>query len=160
MTSRAPSDLEVMLEEAEFPAELIERARLLREKLVAARTTKYNVDARATERIDAGGRAVILVPGQVEDDASIQRGSPQLKRNVDLLAAVRARHPDAFIVYKPHPDVEAGFRRGRVSRRRCGALCRPCGRPWLDTRSHRGGRPGGDDDVAGRLRGASARQGP
>ena len=65
-----------MLEEAEFPPELVERARLLREKLVAARTTKYNVAARAHERIDAGGRPIILVPGQVEDDASIQRGSP------------------------------------------------------------------------------------
>jgi capsular polysaccharide export protein len=55
------------------------------------------------------------VPGQVEDDASIQRGSPELQRNVELLAAVRGHYPDAFIVYKPHPDVEAGFRRGRVS---------------------------------------------
>ena len=40
---RTPSDLEVMLEEADFPADLVERARVLRERLVAARTTKYNV---------------------------------------------------------------------------------------------------------------------
>lgn len=113
--SRGPSDLEVMLEEADFPVELVERARKLREKLVAARTTKYNVSARQGERIDAGGRAKILVPGQVEDDASIQRGSPRFKHNIELLQAVRARHPDAFVIYKPHPDVEAGFRRGRVS---------------------------------------------
>jgi capsular polysaccharide export protein len=38
-----------------------------------------------------------------------------MKRNVDLLKAVRERNPDAFILYKPHPDVEAGYRRGRVS---------------------------------------------
>jgi capsular polysaccharide export protein len=113
--SRGTSDLEAMLEEAEFPPDLVERARLLREQLDVARTTKYNVAARAPERIDSGGRPIILVPGQVEDDASIQRGSPELKRNIDLLAAVRARRPDDFIVYKPHPDVEAGFRRGRVS---------------------------------------------
>lgn len=112
--SRGPSDLEIMLEEAEFPPELIERARNLREKLVAAGTTKYNVSARSEARVESDGRTVILVPGQVEDDASIQRGSPQLKRNIDLLAAVRKRHPDAVILYKPHPDVEAGFRRGRV----------------------------------------------
>ena len=55
------------------------------------------------------------MPGQVADDASIQRGSPILKRNIDLLKAVRARQPDAFIVYKPHPDVEAGFRPGRIA---------------------------------------------
>jgi capsular polysaccharide export protein len=112
-----PSDLEVMLEEADFPPEMIERAARLREKLVASRTTKYNVNARPLERIESGGVPIILVPGQVEDDASIQRGSPYLKRNIDLLKAVRVRHPDDFIVYKPHPDVEAGYRRGRVSER-------------------------------------------
>lgn len=112
--SRRPSDLEIMLEEAEFPPDLLERARLLREKLVAARTTKYNVAALPHDRIDAGDRPILLVPGQVEDDASIQRGSPHVSRNIDLLRAVRARHPQAFVVYKPHPDVEAGFRRGRV----------------------------------------------
>ncbi|MGH8513797.1 MAG: hypothetical protein ACREV8_07620, partial [Gammaproteobacteria bacterium] len=112
--SRGPSDIEVMLEEAEFPPDLVERARQLREKLVATRTTKYNVDAVRQERIDGKGRPIVLVPGQVEDDASIQRGSPTFKHNIDLLEAVRKRHPDAFVVYKPHPDVEAGFRRGRV----------------------------------------------
>ena len=65
--------------------------------------------------IDSGGRPIILVPGQVEDDASIQRGSPAMKRNIDLLRAVRQRNRDAFVIYKPHPDVEAGFRKGRVS---------------------------------------------
>jgi len=58
----------------------------------------------------------------VEDDASIHRGSPRLKRNVDLLRAVRERHPDGFVVYKPHPDVEAGFRRGRVPKERAAEL--------------------------------------
>jgi capsular polysaccharide export protein len=113
--SRQPSDLEVMLEEGEFPPELIERARLLRERLVTSGTTKYNVDLSGEARVESGGRPLILVPGQVEDDASIQRGSPQLQRNIDLLAAVRRRHPDAYVLYKPHPDVEAGIRRGRVS---------------------------------------------
>jgi capsular polysaccharide export protein len=112
--SRQQSDLEAMLEEAEFPASLVERAARLREKLVAAGTTKYNVDRHSHVRIDSGGRPFVLVPGQVEDDASIEKGSPRFKRNVELLTAARARHPDAFVVYKPHPDVEAGFRRGRI----------------------------------------------
>src|SRR5579871_5194535 len=34
--------------------------------------------------------------------------------NADLLARVRAANPDAFIIYKPHPDVEAGHRAGMV----------------------------------------------
>jgi len=32
-----------------------------------------------------------------------------------LLEAVRAADPDAYVIYKPHPDVLAGHRRGAVS---------------------------------------------
>jgi len=34
--------------------------------------------------------------------------------NRDLLAAARAANPAAVLLYKPHPDVEAGLRRGKV----------------------------------------------
>lgn len=110
------SALERMLQDGDFPPALLERARRLRESLVAAGTTKYNVREESGIRIDSGGRPVILVPGQVEDDASIERGSPHVKHNIDLLKAARARHPEAFVIYKPHPDVESGFRMGRVPR--------------------------------------------
>lgn len=120
--SRRGSDLELMLEEAEFPPELVERARRLREQLVAAGTTKYNVAGQGRPRIETGGRPFVLVPGQVEDDESIRRGSPRMKRNIKLLETVRRRHPDAFIVFKPHPDVEARIRRGRVSTDRAAAF--------------------------------------
>jgi hypothetical protein len=53
-------------------------------------------------------------PGQVEDDASILTGAGEVRTNLALLEAVRAANPDATILYKPHPDVEAGLRRGRV----------------------------------------------
>ena len=109
-----PSELERLIETGGFSPALLERAQRLRRLLVARGTTKYNVGGRADLRIDSGGRTIVLVPGQVEDDASVRFGSPHLRRNADLLAAARRRHPDAFIVYKPHPDVEAGFRRGRV----------------------------------------------
>ena len=35
--------------------------------------------------------------------------------NLDLLQRVRAVEPDAHIVYRPHPDVQAGLRRGHLS---------------------------------------------
>lgn len=54
------------------------------------------------------------MPGQVEDDASIRLGAGTIATNLALLQAVRAAHPDAVIVYKPHPDVEAGLRPGAV----------------------------------------------
>jgi capsular polysaccharide export protein len=112
--SSAASDLEALIETGDFPPAVVERAARLRRLLVERGTTKYNVAPREGLAIHAEGRPVVLVPGQVEDDASIARGSPAIRRNIDLLAAARARHPHAFIVYKPHPDVEAGFRRGRV----------------------------------------------
>jgi len=110
-----PSELEDTLQNGDFPPDLLARAARLRSLLVAAGTTKYNVAAGDPAPFDPGGRPVILVPGQVEDDASIRRGAPAVRTNFDLLQAARQRHPDAFIVYKPHPDVEAGFRRGRIA---------------------------------------------
>jgi len=63
----------------------------------------------------AAGRTVVLVPGQVEDDASIRLGCTTVRTNLALLQAVRAARPNAFIVYKPHPDVASGNRKGRVA---------------------------------------------
>ncbi|MGE0081906.1 MAG: capsular polysaccharide biosynthesis protein [Thiohalomonadaceae bacterium] len=60
------------------------------------------------------GRRVILVPGQVENDASIHYGAAELRTNLGLLQAVRRANPDAWVVYKPHPDVLAGLRRAGV----------------------------------------------
>jgi capsular polysaccharide export protein len=120
--SRSPSDLEEILNGSELPQDLRDRAEHLIGMLVRTGTTKYNVAGRSGDLIDGGGRPVILVPGQVEDDASIRQGSPRLQTNLGLLSAVRNRHPDAYIVYKPHPDVEAGIRKGRVPADRAAAL--------------------------------------
>lgn len=109
-----PSDLETLLREAEISAALVSRAAALRERLVAEAVTKYNV-GEPPPRIVPDGRFGVLVPGQVEDDASIIKGASAVRTNLGLLAAARARRPDAFIVYKPHPDVVAGYRRGAVA---------------------------------------------
>nr|WP_284500139.1 capsular polysaccharide biosynthesis protein [Microbulbifer sp. GX H0434] len=113
--ARSPSDLETILRETQFDAALLARARRLRETLVRSRLSKYNVGtARPAELQLPAGRRVILVPGQVESDASIAGGSPALKSNHALLRAVRAGNPDALIVYKPHPDVVVGARLGAL----------------------------------------------
>ncbi|MEG0558437.1 MAG: hypothetical protein RR574_18505, partial [Comamonas sp.] len=55
---------------------------------------------------------------QVETDASIRYGSPVVRTNLELLRRVRAAHPDAYVLYKPHPDVVAGLRlRGEAESR-------------------------------------------
>ena len=105
----APSDLEELLQNGHLDAALLQRARALRVAIVAAGVNKYNVGAGRWQRPD-GDRRVVLVPGQVESDASIAYGAPGIRRNLDLLRAARERCPDAHLVYKPHPDVLAGKR--------------------------------------------------
>lgn len=106
-----PSDLESILQTAVFTPELRSRARSLTEAIISARLTKYNVGSDGWTIPDGVGR-LILVPGQVEDDASVVWGSPQIRTNIALLRAVRERNPDAYLLYKPHPDVIAGSRYG------------------------------------------------
>lgn len=74
--------------------------------------SKYNLGG-ALPDLPVGHR--ILVPGQVEDDASVLKGAGDVSGNLALLSAVRAAHPGAVIIYKPHPDVEAGLRAGSTS---------------------------------------------
>ena len=106
------SDLEALISGPVDEADL-ERAAQLRQAIVAARVTKYNV-GEATAPADRHDRRVVLVPGQVEDDASIQRGCGDVRTNLGLLEAARAANPEAWLIYKPHPDVEAGLRTGAV----------------------------------------------
>ncbi|MCE4225425.1 capsular biosynthesis protein [Methylobacterium sp. C25] len=111
---RTESMLARILRETTFAPELVARARRLRESIVARRLSKYNVGLSQAATDWPTGRRIVLVPGQVEDDASVQYGSPLVRSNLGLLSAARARNPDAFVLYKPHPDVEAGFRPGAI----------------------------------------------
>jgi capsular polysaccharide export protein len=115
--SRA-SELELLLETAEFEEKTLDRARQLRRMIVAAGIGKYEQGNFALDR-PAGGRRHILVPGQVEDDRAVQAGGCGLSSNLELLKRVREQAPDAYILYKPHPDVLAGHRRGAVPDRLC-----------------------------------------
>ncbi len=88
------------------------RAERLIAAIVGRGISKYNL-AGALPDLPEGPR--ILVPGQVEDDASIRLGAGDVRTNLGLLQAARAANPAAVIVYKPHPDVEAGLRPGVVA---------------------------------------------
>jgi capsular polysaccharide export protein len=57
----------------------------------------------------------VLVTGQVEDDLSVQLGGAGVEGNLDLIRRARAAEPDAWLVFKPHPDVDAGHRRGAIA---------------------------------------------
>lgn len=107
-----PSRLEDLLRHEIFSPSLLQRARRLREKLVASGITKYNVGDSAWTPPSGHPGPIVLVPGQVETDASIAWGHAGLQTNLELLRAVRESRPDAYLVYKPHPDVLAGLRDG------------------------------------------------
>ncbi len=111
---RTPSDLEVLLQTAELDDEELVRARLLREQLVSTGLSKYNLGASTPLRVPPG-RRVALVIGQVEDDASIRRGCLDVRTNLALLQAAREASPDAFLIWRPHPDVVSGNREGAVA---------------------------------------------
>ncbi len=98
----------------DLPDDARARAERLIRRLVAAGLTKYNlVGAALPAGLPVGRR--ILVPGQVEDDASIRLGAGEVRTNLALLQTARAANPAAVILYKPHPDVEAGLRPGVVA---------------------------------------------
>lgn len=111
--SRA-SDLEHLLETAAFPEALIERARSLEAFIVKAGISKYGGAAAHRFPDRDAARRLVLVPGQVEDDMSVLLGGGGLASNLTLLERVRALEPDAEIWFRPHPDVDAGHRRGAV----------------------------------------------
>lgn len=109
-----PNGLENLLQNGEFPEPVLERARALRELIVRSGVSKYAVGGHPVER-RAPDRRHILVPGQVEDDRAVVAGGQGLTSNLELLRRVRERSPDAYILYKPHPDVEAGHRTGSIA---------------------------------------------
>jgi capsular polysaccharide export protein len=114
-----PSELENMLQDGTFDAALLARAQALRQVIVAEGLGKYERGSTPVPRF-GGDKRHILVTGQVEDDRSILTGGAGLASNADLLARVRDKAPEAYILYKPHPDVLAGHRKGVVP----DALCR------------------------------------
>ncbi|WP_298913269.1 capsular polysaccharide biosynthesis protein [uncultured Roseobacter sp.] len=105
-----PSRLETMIAEREKlrPDQELRVQNLIR-TLISKRINKYNLGGDQIV-LPEGHR--ILVVGQVEDDASVKLGAGTVRRNLDLLKAARQANPEAVLIYKPHPDVEAGLRDG------------------------------------------------
>ena len=112
-----PSELEDILNSMpEHPdrTALLERAAALRVLILDKGLTKYNTGFRAAlpPKLPEG-KTIVLVPGQVEDDASVRCGGFGMS-NLDVLRVAREARPDAFIIYKPHPDVESGNRQAAI----------------------------------------------
>lgn len=121
-----PSDLETLLQNCQpLSSEQRLRVNKLQDKLLNQRVSKYNVgvgiDVSSIQNnswmqdAKISGRRRVLIIGQVEDDLSVQYCGSTIKTNSGLIERVRQDNPDAYLIYKPHPDVEAGLRAGKVS---------------------------------------------
>ncbi len=117
-----PSDLETLLATKTFDLDLCTRAGALRERIVKEHITKYNVGSETWHRPRAKSR-VILVPGQVPTDAAMSFATLRPATNMGLLSAVRQENPDAYLVYKVHPDIVARMRMQQESVADARALC-------------------------------------
>lgn len=106
------SDLEVLIASPPPPGGEARADRLIR-ALTQAGLSKYNLPAAALPPLPDGRR--ILVAGQVEDDASVRLGAGEVRTNLALLRAAREANPNAVLIWKPHPDVQAGLRPGKVA---------------------------------------------
>ena len=112
--ARSPSELEVLLNATEFTAEQVERATAIRQELITRKLSKYNVGEDTELRLPVN-QTIVLVVGQVETDTSIINGSPVVKTNLELLQRARQHSPNAFLIYKPHPEVVSGARVGALN---------------------------------------------
>lgn len=118
-----PSDLESLLRQCKpLTSKQKTRVQALQSKLLTQRVSKYNVGASTNnlpnswmQEAKLSGKRRILIIGQVEDDLSVQYCGSAIKTNSGLIERICKDNPDAYLIYKPHPDVEAGLRAGQVT---------------------------------------------
>ncbi|MCV3551013.1 capsular polysaccharide biosynthesis protein [Campylobacter sp. CNRCH_2013_0855] len=105
-----PSDLEDILQNHIFDESLKQRAKKLITIITQNKFSKYN--GLKHEKLNFNtNKKIILIPAQVEDDASMILGGADFD-TLKLLQSVRKADKNAFIVFKPHPDVLSGNRKG------------------------------------------------
>ncbi len=106
------SDLEELIAAPIDNPVLLARAERLMRDLVEKGISKYASSAGRPFERPVQGRRIVLVTGQVEDDLSVKLGGAGIDSNLELIRRARAVEPDAYLLFKPHPDVDAGHRRG------------------------------------------------
>lgn len=121
---KKPSRLESLLNDYELNDYEKNRASLLLNQIQKSDITKYNVAAnnaalnQLKQTIQSFSKSsqqeVVLVTGQFQQDLSMAFGALDIQDNLSLLKQVRADFPNAYLIYKEHPDVYSGVRPGRL----------------------------------------------
>ncbi len=104
--ARHENDLENRLNNSNLSPNDIRRADSVIAEIRSQNITKYNVGNKGYD-IPQMGKTVHLVIGQNDSDASIEYGTGAIKTSLALLKTIRAAHPDDYIVYKTHPDLNS-----------------------------------------------------
>ena len=118
---RKTSKLEKLINETEFEDDIIKDANNLIDLIIKLSISKYNTLTKDDYSIPKNIN-VILVVGQVEDDASVIYGANSMS-NHTLLKTVRKENPSSFLIYKPHPDVVCGNRIGDIRKNETKKYC-------------------------------------
>lgn len=104
------SDLEYILQNHIFDESLKQRAKKLITTIIQNKFSKYN--GLKHEKLSFNtDKKIILIPAQVEDDISMILGGFGLS-TLEFIKEVREKNKNAYIVFKPHPDVLSGNRKG------------------------------------------------
>lgn len=113
-----PSDLEEIYERYDFSSnpQVMDSAEALMKLMRHLRVSKYNLGSIHIPSLVLGPhlKRRVLVIGQVEDDASIRFGMAEGWTNRKLIELAIEENPEADILYKPHPDVMKGYRKGSL----------------------------------------------
>ena len=109
------SDLEDLLQKTIVEENELIRSRELIDLIIKSNISKYNLKFENQVKIPSNSKSkdIIAVLGQVETDNSILYGVPEdtiSKTNFSLVKQVKRDYPNAFVIYKPHPDVDARLR--------------------------------------------------
>lgn len=125
--STQQSDLERIIETYDFAGDdmLMQRSKAGIDRLLKSRLSKYNSSKDVAIETVYGpkDRKRILVVGQVEGDASIDKGCDRRVDNNDLVRIAVDENPGAQVIYKPHPEVLQGTRLNQSNPRDVENLC-------------------------------------
>lgn len=109
-----PSRLETLLQTYVLNAEEMSRGTAFVDRLNQAYASMGGPDVSRTVA-GAKGRKIVLVPGERGSAGNPTSGTSEC--HLQLLRQVRKRNPDAFIIFKPHPDMNVDRSLSRDVRR-------------------------------------------
>ena len=111
--ARQPSDLETLLETANFTSEELSEAQSLRQLIARHRLSKYNhgADNFANGEISARGKLVVVIDQTAGDEsiAGAVAGATAFSR---MAEAAKAENPGAQIIARLHPETLNGTKSG------------------------------------------------